>query len=620
MQPSSARHSLVKSTFLLIAGPAWLGAGAACVDHDFAGTAVEHYGTESDPDADDSSQPGEGSHDSHDESGDHDGGEGAGDGDGDGDPSKPPPTGPLAEIPEEEWEPGANPDGVPQPLPGVYDDLGPADPDDPLRSLIGLSLRNRQALDDFLMEVADPTSDIFGQYLGFDEFMQEHGPLAKDAELLAAWLEYVGFQVQTVASSRMLIHFHGTVETFNAAFNTKLHLCLRKNPQHGQPPFVVYCSHNSMTLPAFIADRSPGIVTCDLPAVPGTLSQEGGQIHVTPPEGVLDGLEPARMAKIYDLEPLWAQGYDGTGQGIAVITGTRPHFTWMQTFWQTFGITRAVPVVVPLLEPAVIRAVEATLNPAWAGAMAPGAKIIQYAGPDTRNSSTVFVYNEAIARMPGDGASVLTSSLAHREDSEPRLVREAYDAAAAMGASMGLTLMAASGNSAQTDTPSSSPYSLAVGGTVITVDAQGGLVDEVAWENSGSGPTLSFPRPPWQDEVAGSLSQNHVVVDLALAAAPGIGTAYWIYWLNEWKLYGGTSFASPAFAGMVAVMNHYRADHGMPPVGFLAPKLYWVKEVQEEGFRDIVTGETEFYPAGQGWDVPTGWGAPRIDRLAELVP
>src|SRR5688572_26084736 len=69
-----------------------------------------------------------------DESGGHEG-ETQGDGDGDGEATPdlppPPPDGPLGEIPEDEWEEMPNPDGVPQPLPGVYDDLGPADDTDP---------------------------------------------------------------------------------------------------------------------------------------------------------------------------------------------------------------------------------------------------------------------------------------------------------------------------------------------------------------------------------------------------------------------------------------------------------------------------------------------------------
>jgi kumamolisin len=590
-----------------------LASSAGCRDQDVPGApgeTVEATGAEME-----TGEPG------HDESGGHDG-ETMGDGDGEPEPDlpRPPPEGPLGEIPEDEWEEMPNPDGVPQPLPGVYDDLGPADDTDPLRSLLGVKLRDREGLDDFLFEVADPLSDIFGQYLTVDEFLAEHSPLQEDVDLLVQWLEYEGFDVQNVSTSRMLIHFHGTVGQFNKVFDTKLHICLRKNPQIGQPPFAVYCAFDSMVLPGFVAARSPGVVTADFPAVPGMLSQEGGQVLVDPPENILDGLTPAQIAKNYNLQELYDQGYDGSGQAIAVITGTRPHHTWLQTFWQSFGIVRTSPSVVPLMETAWIRAVEATMNPAWAGAMAPGAKIIQYAGPDTRNTSTLFVYNEAIALMPGDGASVLTTSLAHREDSEPPLVRQMYDASAAMGSALGLTLMAASGNSGQTDTPSCSPYSLAVGGTQIMADDQGNMMDEIAWSMSGSGPVLSFPMPPWKEEVAGELSDNHVLVDLAIAAAPGVGTAYWMYWLDEWGLYGGTSFASPTFAGMVAVMNQYRAENGLPPMGFLAPKLYWDQDVREQGFRDITQGATEMFSAGPGWDAPTGWGAPRADKLAELVP
>src|SRR5690606_27093043 len=225
-----------------------------------------------------------------DESGDHDGetgsfgdgdgdrpGDGDGAGDGDGEPPKPKPEGPLAEIPEDEWDPVPNPEGVPEPRPGVYDDLGPADDTDPLRSLLAVKLRDRQALDDFLFEVADPLSDIYGQYMTLDEFLAEHAPVPADVELLVDWLEYEGFDVQNVATSRMRIHVPGTVATFNRVFDTKLHICLRKNPQLGQPPFAVYCAFDSMTLPGFVAARSPGVVTADFPAVPGTLSQEGGQ-------------------------------------------------------------------------------------------------------------------------------------------------------------------------------------------------------------------------------------------------------------------------------------------------------------------------------------------------------
>ncbi|MFV8753458.1 S53 family peptidase [Nannocystaceae bacterium ST9] len=523
----------------------------------------------------------------------------------------------LEDIPPEQWEPVPNPDGVPSPLPGVYDDLGPADPAAGFRALIGLDLRDAAALEDFLVEVGDPQSDIFEQYLSFDEFMAEHAPLASDVSLLQAWLEFRGFTVEFVATTGMLLHFTGTVGQFNEAFETTLHQCSRKNPQHGLPPFPVYCAPGGMSLPLFVADRSPGVITCDLPAAVGQISAEIGNISDVGPANPNQGLSPARVGRAYDVSPLWQQGYAGNGQKIAVIMGSRPHFKWLQTFWQSFGIVRTNPEIVELLEPAVIRTVEATLNPAWAGAMAPGAELIAYAGPDARNTSQVFVFNEAIARMPGDGASVLTTSFAHREDSEPQVVREMYSTSAAMGAAMGLTLFAASGNSGEPDTPSSSPYVTAVGGTRLLVDAQGNWLSEQAWDQSGSGETKSFEQPPWQAAVAGALSNKRMTADLALVASPW--SPYWIYWEAGWKLYGGTSFASPTMSGIAVVMNEARLDQGMNELGFLNPKLYWTPEISQ-GMRDIQSGATEDWSAGPGWDVPTGWGTPRAATLLELIP
>lgn len=72
--------------------------------------------------------------------------------------------------------------------------------------------------------------------------------------------------------------------------------------------------------------------------------------------------------------------------------------------------------------PVPSRNVEATLDVEWSGAMAPGADLVVYAGPDARNTSMVYTFNEAIARGEVD---MISDSFAHREDSEPFLVEEA---------------------------------------------------------------------------------------------------------------------------------------------------------------------------------------------------
>ncbi|NVB42896.1 peptidase S53 [Pseudenhygromyxa sp. WMMC2535] len=528
----------------------------------------------------------------------------------------------LDEIPPEEWEPTPNPDGVPTPLPGVYDDLGEADPDDGFRALIGLDLRNREELEDFVLDVSDPNSPAFGQYMTVDELLENHAPLESDFNLLQAWLDFEGLSVNYLATNRMLIQFSGLVGQFNEAFNTTLHVCMRKNPQQGNDPIPVYCTPDPMTLPIFVADRSPGIVTADLLAEEGSLPNEAGEITVSPPSTATNGsrLTPARVAQAYDVDDLYALGYDGSGQKIGVVMGAAIHYKWAQTFWQSFGIVRTNPEVLNLMEDPITRYVESQLDNTWAGAMAPGAEIVSYAGPDSRNTSIVFVYNEALTRAPLDGVSVITTSFAHREDSEPEVVRNQYDHSSLIGAALGLTVLAATGDSAQTDTPSSSPWCSGAGGTRLHWSGST-LAGESLWDESGSGETLSFDIPDWQVAAVADYpfydSEHRMTADLSAAASPY--SPYWVYYNSNWALYGGTSFASPVLAGIITVINQYREDNGMAPMGYLNQILYTDEAVQAT-FRDITSGATEFHQAASGWDPGSGWGSPHSLELAQTWP
>ena len=525
---------------------------------------------------------------------------------------------PLDDIPPEEWEPVPNPDGVPSPLPGVYDDQGVADPAASFRALIGLDPVDRAGLADFVDEVSDPSSAIFNEYMTLDELLANHAPSEYDFTLLQAWLEFEGFSVNYLATNRMLIQFTGTVQQFNDAFQTTLHVCLRKNPQQGNPPIPVYCTPDPMSLPIFVADRSPGIVTADQLAEVGMLANEGGNIVVAPPGNATAGsrLTPARVAQAYDVDDLYAAGYDGSGQKVGVIYGAAIHYKWEQTFWQSFGIVRSNPEVHNLMEPPITRYVESQLDNAWSGALAPGADMVGYAGPDSKNTSMVFVFNEALALAPGDDVWVLTDSFAHREDSEPLVVRHQYDDSALFGAALGLTVIAASGDSGNPDTPSSSQYVTAAGGTRLTWSGAV-VVNETAWNESGSGLTKSFDIPFWQVPVAGGLGNKRVVVDVSAAADPA--SPYWVYYNSQWLLYGGTSFASPVWAGVIAVVNDYRVSNGLPRVGYMNPTLYLDAGVQAT-FRDITSGATQDFSAGPGWDVPTGWGTPHAFAFAQALP
>lgn len=105
-------------------------------------------------------------------------------------------------------------------------------------------------------------------------------------------------------------------------------------------------------------------------------------------------------------------------------------------------------------------------------------------------------------------------------------------------------------------------------------------------------------------------------------------------------LIGGTSAASPAFAGFVSLLNDARLKAGLPSLGFLNPLIYAISESAPTAFNDITIGNnpgcgtngfnvsclTLFLAlahvcvqATKGWDPVTGLGTPNFGKLKDIV-
>jgi kumamolisin len=502
------------------------------------------------------------------------------------------------------------PDGVPAPLPDVYTDQGPAPDTHIIRGLISFPIRDVGELESTLQELYDPRSPRFRQYLTPQEWMERHAPPEEDVRVVAQWLESRGLQVPRIATNRLLLQFIGTVGDFNAAFGAQLRILERKSPQGGNPPHDVYGLTTRIQVPHFVMERIAAVATADLPAEPGPLPGELGTVSTQPPADIERGLTPQQVASAYGLTPLYQRGFRGQGVKLGVAIGAGLRLKDIRAFWRTFGVPRADPRIIQTMEPPATRYREGALDVEWAGAMAPEAELLVYMGPDARNTSMLYTFNEAIARAE---VSILTTSFAHREDSEPRAVHQAYGASAMMAAALGITVVSASGDSAGVDVPSSSPYVTAVGGTRLLMNGPR-VVSETAWAYSGSGSSSSFPKPAWQAALAG-LGDKRAVVDVALNA----DTGYWYTFLGVHSPNTGTSFSAPVFAGLLGVVNGARASQGRPALGWLNGLLYTEPRVQAT-FRDITENGTYRYTAGPGWDFPTGWGAPNAEGLLSTMP
>ena len=206
-------------------------------------------------------------------------------------------------------------------------------------------------------------------------------------------------------------------------------------------------------------------------------------------------------------------------------------------------------------------------------------------------------------------------------------------------ASLGITVCAAAGDDgagdqetdgrAHVDFPASSPYLLAVGGTMLD-----GTREVVWWESpgqrtssgggsTGGGVSVELARPSWQDVKIASLNpgsiEGRVVPDVAAIAGPPL---YDLIFTGQESANGGTSAATPVWAALLARL----ASAGWKP-GFLTPRLYQPgpgpsgQPLGAFACVDVTSGDNTSpapgrgYRAGPGFDAVSGWGAPNGTAL-----
>jgi xanthomonalisin len=92
--------------------------------------------------------------------------------------------------------------------------------------------------------------------------------------------------------------------------------------------------------------------------------------------------------------------------------------------------------------------------------------------------------------------------------------------------------------------------------------------------------------------------------------------------------YGGTSFATPRWAGFLALVNQQSVANGKGTVGFINPTLYNVGRSlsYSSAFHDIASGSNPpssgtggGFSAVPGYDLVTGWGSPAGASLIGLL-
>ncbi len=237
---------------------------------------------------------------------------------------------------------------------------------------------------------------------------------------------------------------------------------------------------------------------------------------------------------------------------------------------------------------------EEALDIEWAHAMAPKAKLFLVVSTLQNTDPTWQAVQVAGKLVSQNGGGVVSMSWGDPEVSNEAQWDKYFTAP-------NVVYFAASGDSGigVSIYPGASPNVVSVGGTYFNRDSDGNFVNEIY--GGGGGDISPYePRPAYQDEISSLVGTQRgypdVASDFCCAA---------IY-QQGWGSVGGTSWASPTFAGIINAAGHFPKTSYDGLVALY--KEYANKQQYQAAFYDITQGDSH---CRVGWDECAGVGTPR---------
>jgi len=511
---------------------------------------------------------------------------------------------------------------------------GAVSPQQSLNLAIHLPVRNQAELTQLLHDLYDPKSPSFHKYLNVSEFTKRFAVTAADYNAVVAWAKSNGLTVTAKTPNRRLLAVQGSVGTVNRAFHVKINYYRRPG---GARTF-------------YSPDREPTVAGLSVPllqitglnnyVLPQSMLRHRAVVSATAPvsatgSGPAGEYLPSDMrAAYYGNGPL-----TGAGQTIGIFSFDGYLLSDVQLYYSKTGMSSNVPIENVLVDgfSGACTAVssptssacddgEQVLDIVNAIGMAPGIKqILFYEG-----SSNTEILNQ----MATDNVAKVLSSSWGWNPADAASDDPIFQEFAAQGQSF----VSASGddgefNSSTYSFPGVDPYITQVGGTDLTTTGGGGAWSaETAWPQSGGGYVSGTPIPSWQ-QLPGVINSSNLGSS-TLRNAPDVAAE--ANFDNPTVVngsfvtgYGGTSFATPRWAGFLALVNQQSVANGKGTVGFINPALYnlGISASYSGAFHDITsgsnppsTGDGSGFNAVPGYDLVTGWGSPAgvglINQLA----
>lgn len=502
-------------------------------------------------------------------------------------------------------------------LEGKAKAVGPYNPDQMLRLVIGLKHPKAAEEEQFLRDVQTKDSPLFHKFLTAEEWNGRFAPSAQDEKAVVDWARAQGLTLTQRYPNRLLVDVQAKVSTIQQAFNIEIkaytlgtesyfsndrapaipaHLANIIHSVGGLNSFEVFHPHHTNMKQIAYPIYSPG------PAVSAPVSDhhDAGK---APTKGITPNItngfyDPSDIysSEAYNTGALDRQGHCcnpfHAGGGSPPATSIAIPSVGAQSFNDMNGFATQYPYLAYNINELGINGqpvpctsgcdLEGTMDMQWSTAMANShgsfldtAHVWMYDGPNAFLSTFTDLFNHMLA----DGvARVMSTSWGCGEfDCASGALMDTQSGIFSSMIGQGWTLVAASDDQGATascvshdavEFPASDPRVVAVGGTTLQLFSNGTYFSEIGWvggtaagscaaNNGGSGGGFSakFGTPAYQTSMGFG---SRAVPDLSLNANIGQN----IFFNGSLRGSGGTSIGAPEIAGFYAQSNAYLLSLG----------------------------------------------------------
>ena len=546
------------------------------------------------------------------------------------------------------------------------------------------------AAEKFLDDLQNPSSPSYHKWLTPEQYADRFGISSSDLNKVTAWLQSQGLTVNRTARGRTQLWFSGTVGQVETVFRTEMHRLDVKGEAHfansvepsipsalGEVVLGVHGLSNFRPKPRVRMNRALA------ETVKPNFNFGTNGTHF---------MSPDDWTTIYDVKALYTAGFDGAGQAIAVAGQSEVNNVDLDAFRTAAGLpartaSNFVRKLVPNSGTAIVVSGdvgESSIDVEWSHAVAKGANIVfVYTG----NSASFNVFDAFTYAIDQNFAPILSMSYGNCEQNLPSGFLTSVQQLTQQAAMQGQTIAAASGDFGAADCdiapglpaqgglgvdiPGALPYVTSVGGSGFNGDiaspatfwngSNNGVngsaksyIGETTWNDTilvsalsagGGGASVLFSKPSWQTGAGVPNDGARDVPDIALAAGPNhdgymlcatdpgqsqlpCANSGFLDSTGAADVAGGTSFGSPTFSGIVAILNQKTGSRQ----GNINPALYTLSAANVGAFHDITSGNNIVpcdratvdcpqsgtaqygFSAGPGYDQVTGLGS--IDAAA----